>query len=95
MSCPKLFSAVKNLAAHTKTIHEVSLEKCSVCDKSFRDTNLKRHETSCRKKYTLKIQKHYVDKKIDNAKTYSCDQGEKIFHFKSDLIAHKRHHRSS
>ena len=33
------------------------LEKCSVCEKTVRDTHLKRHET-CRKKYTKSIQKH-------------------------------------
>ena len=54
-SCPKRFTALKNLTAHIKSIHELKLEKCSVCEKTVRDTHLKRHETSCRKKFTNNI----------------------------------------
>ena len=77
-SCKKRFTIVKNLTAHVKSIHQNKLEKCSVCEKTVRDTHLKRHEASCRKKYTKSIQKHYIDNV--QAKTYSlrlpCDQCE-------------------
>ena len=39
------------------------------------------------KKYTRNIQQHYVDN--FKGKTYSCGQCEKVYNFKSDLIAHK------
>ena len=87
--CTKRFTAQKNLKAHIKTIHDMKQSNCSVCDKSF-GANLKRHEIFCRKKYTHNIQQHYVDN--FTAKTYSCDQCEKIYNFKSDLIAHRKYH---
>ena len=46
--CTKRFTAQKNLKAHIKTIHDMKQSHCSVCDKSFGETNLKRHEISCR-----------------------------------------------
>ena len=85
--CPKRFTAQRNLKAHIKTIHDMKTIKCSVCDKSFGETNIKRHELKCRKKYACNIQQHYIDN--FKGKTYSCGQCEKVYNFKSDLIAHK------
>ena len=38
------------------------------------------------KKYTRNIQQHYID--YFKGKTYSCGQCEKVYNFKSDLIAY-------
>ena len=56
-SCTKRFTSVKNLTAHVKSIHENKLEKCSVCEKEVRDTNLKR---SVLKDHVMSIHMQYV-----------------------------------
>ena len=75
-----------------KTVHENILKICSICQKSNGETNIKRHEKGCRKKYTHAVQKHTVNEE-DSSEIpcqYSCVKCKKYYDNKESLQSHIR-----